>query len=183
VIRLAALPWDSPSADADYLQKEISRCLDAVDQREWSMSDMEGGIHRLRRTALWVEGLGGFIQLDSSHHPIPEYASLSADPGAAKEYKLQWPDAPTRERSPVKLSLSAYLGLLRAVEIFGTIKDEHGAADAFARAFRAADLSAPAPEKTSEELSALAGALYDELRRTRLLKTLSQAFSPTMPTG
>ncbi len=173
--------------DARELRRALARLCASIADKKLDMTNLEGGLHELRRQLRWVPitmmALDGLVRLDPAHDPLPRYAALKSDPIADTPFgKL--PVSP-HEHVAINVSQSLFLQLSKTIGELGKLKDRgqliHGLAQAL-------EESAAATKKTAvreaerllgdvdgmAQVSADAKRLQRRLASDELLKTLAR---------
>lgn len=181
--------WGSYDKDIDKVKGELSRRLSKLEATPYDMTDLDNGIHELRRQLRWfpiyAESLNGLFQLDEKSNPVKAYEPLlNAD--IAKSKYVQLPDA-AREQSPIPLSKSVYCGLMQLTLDLGVLKDSgepiHFIRDAYVRAGVAKDEASAAKSVAKlfkgvadeDSIHADAQKLYDAMKKNGLVRELRHA--------
>ncbi len=172
--------------DREYLQKKIAKEIKEIDEGEFDMQDLEGGLHELRRQLRWIpvycESTAGLVQLDEKKNPVDAYASLLGGQVATSKYVVLPPA--DREKNPLFVSKSLYSANMDYVLKLGAIKDKGEAIHGMERAFTAAGV-AKTPKEAHEaalallkldasaaDFSAEGEKIYAEMRQHGLLSAL-----------
>ncbi len=124
--------------DAGNLRDLLAEKLeDAADKsRDLDMSELESGLHELRRAIRWIPisfmALDGLVVLDDRPGPIAAFEALKNDPIAQSPYSKLPPPGGDTQRISVPQSL--FLALSKAINDLGTLKDEGQVVHGFAEA-------------------------------------------------
>lgn len=180
--------WGSVDKDLKAVKGVLARRLEKIESTPYDMSELEDGVHELRRQLRWfpiyAEALNGVFQLDPTDNPVKAYEPMLTAPIATSKYVNLPP--PDREKDPVSLPKSVYGALMQLTLDLGGLKDAgepiHFIRDAYVRAGlsdapTAAQTVAKLFVGTADEHEILAGAhqLYDNMKKNGLVRTLRHA--------
>ncbi len=192
---IAKVDWRKTKKDRKDIIKALQSEFEDVAQLKYKMSDLQGGVHEMRRHLRWlliyIQALNGQILLKDpvGALKLPEYSSLLTHPIAEGPFSKVAPNPDVKE--PIYVSRELFLALSRVVQDLGAIKSEAEAIEAMALAFRETG-AARTKETAHEKASALvraelatkgkelvpfeesAGAIKKELKRTKLLKVMAK---------
>jgi hypothetical protein len=187
VRRLAAADWDGYVEDKKLVQKELVRRLVKLSDADYSMDDLQNGIHELRRQLRWfpiyAEALNGLVQLDAKKNPVAAYEPLLAVKLATSKY-VDLPDD-SREVNALAISKSLYLGLMQLTLDLGGIKDAGEPLEELYSAF-VDTKNAKSLDHAKEAVTSVIGgalerdvhqkakALYVEMKNNKLVEKLAE---------
>jgi hypothetical protein len=180
--------FEKYKVDREFIQKKIAKEIKEIDETDFDMKDLEGGLHELRRQLRWVpvfcEATAGLIQLDETRNPSKFYEPMLQTKLATDKY-LILPTA-EREKSPINISKSLYTANMDYVLKLGAIKDLGEQIHGMERGFTETGL-AKTPEEAHKmalsllklddaaaDFSAQGQKIYQEMRENELLETLRQ---------
>jgi hypothetical protein len=111
--------------DLRYIRRELRNLLGRIDEKDFDMNDLEGGIHELRRQLRWIPitlmALDGLVVLDPTTDPIESLIPLKTS-AIAKSRFGQLPKS-KRETRFIAWPQSAFLELSRIIALLGDLKD------------------------------------------------------------
>ncbi len=126
--------WKSPKKDkkihVTYLVKELERLSKDIKKRKFTDSDIEKGLHELRRRIRWivihVQNLNGFTQYDHSVSVSSKVNSFlneltEANPHLTESKYLQM--TPSEVSNPLAISFKVHSILCEIVSTIGSAKD------------------------------------------------------------
>jgi hypothetical protein len=191
VEKLGNASWDDYRDDKKYIASEFAGRVSEVDNTHYDMTQLQTGIHELRRQLRWfpiyAEALNGLVQLDATQNPIAAYQPLLDKPLATSKY-VDLPDA-AREVDPILIPKSLYLAVMQLTLDLGAIKDAGEPLEALAEAYVDVGL-AKSPgaahkdvlalvgnAKVEDDLHAQAQGFYDTMKENDLLKAFRDAVS------
>jgi hypothetical protein len=180
-------------ADLGKYKDDRQRILDKIrdeikdmDETDFDMKDLEGGLHELRRQmrfiSVFCESAAGLIQFDPNRNPSPDYAHYANAELASSKYLIL--PGPEREKNPVQLSKSLFTANMDYVLKLGALKDMgerlHGLTRALiesksASSPEAAEKQAMALLKLDEksaDFTAQGAVIYDEVKERKFFKAL-----------
>ncbi len=165
---LQKFPWQSRKGDREVIFKRLSKELGDIAETTYDMKKLEygDGVHELRRDIRWVlmeqTTLNGVVILKDrgTKCPIPAYADILNDQDAASTRYAQLSSS-ALEPYACKLSPCVVIAAAKAVDDIGEIKD------AAEKAVNIAGDSDVVPVA----LQAKAQAIYDEVRKNKLIET------------
>lgn len=188
---LRKIPWQREEKDARRVLRELAGALEKCEPLDYDPTDLQGGIHEMRRDLRWflinLRALDGLVVLEPpSSMPLRLncYSYLATHPIASGRFSRLDPNPKLGWVSSVPTTY--FLALGKIVAELGDVKSFAENAEALARALHAAG-EAPSPAAAREraiELTAGAGLrvvpdvpkaaarIMDELRDTRLLRRL-----------
>ena len=182
--------WASYDKDIKKVREEIASRLEKLESTPFDMNDLQGGVHELRRQLRWIpiysEALNGLVHLDDDKNPIAAYAPLLQDPLAQSKYVTL--PAPTREQKTIEVPKSLYVAAMKLILDLGAIKDAGEPIEFLVKAFVQSGVTDAAQAhhlvlelvggaQVEADLHKKAEAAYDEMRKTRLLDALKDAYA------
>ncbi len=188
---LADEKWGSYGEDMKYIRSRMSDHLHKVDNTHYDMRQLDSGIHELRRNMRWIplyiEALGGVVQLSEAKNPVAELRK-TLDTPMAQHKNAQLPKS-DREEDPIRISKSVYVGFLQAVEDLGQVKDRGEVMEILSHAYveagvsknendaRAAVARLLGKKPADFDLTDDAKKIYDGMRATGLLNAMRKEFA------
>jgi hypothetical protein len=188
---LADEKWGSYGEDMKYIRSRMSDHLHKVDTTHYDMRQLDSGIHELRRNMRWIplyiEALGGVVQLSEAKNPVAELRQ-TLDTPMAQHKNAQLPQS-DREEDPIRISKSVYVGFLQAVEDLGQVKDRGEVMEILSHAYveagvsknendaRAAVARLLGKKPADFDLTDDAKKIYDGMRATGLLNAMRKEFA------
>ena len=158
-MNLATVGWRNPASDTRYLLKGLQADLAEIETTKYDMTDLEGGLHHLRRQIRWfllnAHALGGVIQLDKATCDVAEYKQLIK--GTQVVNKWNTLDATFQTTNACFISQCLYLAVSDTNERLSDAKDNGQAIVFFQKMILEAKL-----KPSTDEAHALATALVNK---------------------
>lgn len=124
--RILDADFGSDEEDTAWLRKRMTKHVDGILEEEWDFTDLQGGIHEIRRQLRWIplyfQSLGGAVQLSDESNPVPGLKKLLKTADAKSPFIKM--DAPAREANPIVVSKSLVIANSRLIDALGAIKDD-----------------------------------------------------------
>lgn len=201
--KLSKVRWLTYEKDREFavarIAEEARKIQKDLSKGEYDLSELEKGIHELRRDVRWISiyaaGLNGLVITSDDGCPIQEYVPLlKSEYATGKFSKLGGPE---EKIQPCPIPRCSYLALSRIVDLLGVIKDVGQAEEYLTKGFKSALglKTKQAQERTlallpkhplytrmrqhfpkQKNYEAMAETLVEEMLRTRLLLALADSF-------
>ena len=184
--RLAKMDWASKKKDREYLVSEIESQIKTIEKKTYDLSDLENGIHELRRDLRWLPiyslSLDGALVLGKGKCPLEQFEPLVHSPLAESKFNIL--PANDEEKHTCEISQCLFLGMSSYIEKFGAIKNFGQAEEFLAAALlesgmaktmtEAKQMAAGYGEKIPNqvEVHEAARVVYDDLKRSGIFPEL-----------
>jgi hypothetical protein len=168
------------------LEAQVGKLKDGIGKL--SMTDLEQGVHKMRRQLRWValylQAAGGQVQATTSQKPDAHYGPMMASTSAARLKEIFGEGLPPLRPGdkPIEVPQELYFGLQKAILELGEIKDDSEARELLHSAYEESGMKPAEIEKrlgkkgSPEDMTARATVIRDELERAKLLGSLKRAF-------
>lgn len=124
--RILDADFGSDEDDTAWLRKRMTKHVDGILEEEWDFTDLQGGIHEIRRQLRWIplyfQSLGGAVQLDDASNPVPALKALLKTADAKSPFIRM--ESPAREKDPIVVSKSLVIANSRLIDALGAVKDD-----------------------------------------------------------
>ncbi|MBI3541810.1 MAG: hypothetical protein HY075_00850 [Deltaproteobacteria bacterium] len=189
---LGKVDWERQRDDRVSVMRELARELKKYERLDYDMTDLQGGIHELRRNLRWIliyiQALDGLMVLEKGVGRINEYSYLEGHPIAKSKFSKVEPNP--RVKKPVQVPVEYFLALSKLVQEIGVIKSSAENVEAVAGGYfeaaresgkpishkkalkMARDLARENDPDFVEDPHAAARQSLKELKRTGLLRKL-----------
>lgn len=180
--------WDDYAADKKYLRKELVRRLVKLSDTSFDMSQLETGIHELRRQLRWfpiyTEATNGMIQLDETKNPVKHYKPMLQVKLAKSKY-VDLPDD-SREVDAIRISKSLYTAVMQLTLDLGGVKDAGEPVESLFAAYQATGKARTLDDAKTQVFKLIGGdkidhdvhdnakKLYAEMKEHKLVEKLAE---------
>jgi hypothetical protein len=186
VTMLRETHFDDYDADREAVKNELVRSLEKIAATRYDMNELQSGIHELRRNLRWfpifMESLDGLIEVDEIDNT--EHDGRAPDTSAPKPLQVLTRPNAAREAHTFRVPQDLHAKLMQIQIDLGKLKDVGEPMERLMQAYRTADIKDPRAsvvmlvggESKMEEIHARAEEVYQDMRQSRLIERIADAF-------
>lgn len=168
---LKKMDWEGNAKEDAFYLKELSKHMNTIAETKFDMTQLESGIHSLRRDMRWIQlysvASQGLVTLDKGSCKYPAYAATVVPTGALKYMPPETKDVPNG--GVCKITWCLFAGAVEFVDNMGKVKELGQTIETLAVSYRDSGVAASREDakKLAEALVKKSASSFDPFEKAK----------------